>query len=146
MNTNYINKFQRDADPGFTDVKKELKDNYIPFGEEWESMMMKMPKKFIIDMHRKKCQENQQPKDNWISVNAALPEPGKLVWVKRQHGGSIYLAFRQDKPISTNKDASRECHWYGSSRIDGLYGNAFDGWQPQGNFSDVTVIGWKELF
>lgn len=28
MNTNYINKFQRDADPGFTGVKQYLKDNW----------------------------------------------------------------------------------------------------------------------
>lgn len=29
--------------------------DYIPYGEEWEAYLMKLPKKFIIDLYRKKC-------------------------------------------------------------------------------------------
>lgn len=34
-----------------------MKDlDYIPFGPEWEKVLMKLPKKFIINQYRKACQ------------------------------------------------------------------------------------------
>lgn len=38
-------------------------ENYVPFGEEWEKEMMKLPKKFIVEMYRKVCMEKQQAKE-----------------------------------------------------------------------------------
>ncbi len=39
-----------DSKGGFSEPPKE----YLPYGIEWEKEMMKIPKKFIIDMVRKK--------------------------------------------------------------------------------------------
>lgn len=36
------------------------KDDYIPFGEEWEKEIMKMPKKYIIGMYRANCIRNKE--------------------------------------------------------------------------------------
>lgn len=30
-----------------------MEDNYIPYGDEWEKEMMKLPKKYLIDMFKK---------------------------------------------------------------------------------------------
>ena len=38
----------------------ETDEDYIPFGKEWEKELMKLPKKFIIDMYRKVCINNQK--------------------------------------------------------------------------------------
>lgn len=39
-----------DSKGGFSEPPKE----YLPYGKEWEKEMMKVPKKFIIDMVRNK--------------------------------------------------------------------------------------------
>lgn len=39
-----------DSKGGFSEPPKE----YLPYGNEWENEMMKVPKKFIIDMVRNK--------------------------------------------------------------------------------------------
>lgn len=36
---------------------------YEPFGEEWKKEMMKLPKKFIIDMHKDVYQKLQKSYD-----------------------------------------------------------------------------------
>lgn len=38
----------------------EIKDDYTPFGPEWEKELIKFPKAYIIDMYRKKCLELQK--------------------------------------------------------------------------------------
>lgn len=74
-----------------------------------------------------------------------LPEPKKIVWITRT-GGSIYIGCRNDKPLSTNPDASRDCHWWGMPVVDGLYSNQqYDDLHFYCNFSDVTVESWMPL-
>jgi predicted Zn-dependent protease with MMP-like domain len=34
---------------------KTTDENYEPYGEEWEKELMKLPKKFIINMYRNVC-------------------------------------------------------------------------------------------
>jgi hypothetical protein len=36
---------------------KKNKPIYEPFGEEWEAELMKLPKKFIIELYRKVCKQ-----------------------------------------------------------------------------------------
>lgn len=40
--------------------KNKIPENYIPYGEEWKNELMKLPKKFIINMLRNKCLENDE--------------------------------------------------------------------------------------
>lgn len=35
-------------------------DSYVPFGPEWEKEVMKLPKKFIVEMLRKALMANQE--------------------------------------------------------------------------------------
>lgn len=72
-----------------------------------------------------------------------LPKPNKLIWIKRRIGG-IYLGHRIDKPISTNKDASRDCHWYGNPEHLMLLTERNE-LKFRYNFSDTTVEGWAEI-
>jgi len=83
-----------------------------------------------------------------------LPEPNKLIWIKRKNG-SIYLGYRQDKPIATNEDSSRDCYWRANPSHSILIARA----NPSHSmlmadsselhfiysFSDVTVDSWAEL-
>ena len=39
---------------------KKYTEEYVPFGEEWKKELMKIPKRFIIDLYRKGCIKNQQ--------------------------------------------------------------------------------------
>lgn len=41
----------------------EKKDNYIPFGEEWEKQIMKMNKKFIVGLYRAVAMKQQENRD-----------------------------------------------------------------------------------
>ena len=34
-------------------------EDYVPYGEEWEKEMMKLPKKFLINMYRESKKEHQ---------------------------------------------------------------------------------------
>lgn len=72
-----------------------------------------------------------------------LPEPNKLVWIKRNKG-SIYLGYRDDKPIATNEDASKDCFWYGNPTHSMLMADERQ-LRFRYNFSDVTVDSWAEL-
>jgi hypothetical protein len=38
-------------------------DNYIPFGEEWEKEIIKMPKKFIVKLYRTAIMKQQKSRD-----------------------------------------------------------------------------------
>lgn len=52
-------------------------DNYEPFGPEWEKEMMKLPKKFIINMLRKsqlKLKEHEE-KDEPRNIEGSLQKP-----------------------------------------------------------------------
>lgn len=42
------------------EVEVDKPDDYVPYGPEWEKEMMKHTKKFIIELFRKKCLENEQ--------------------------------------------------------------------------------------
>lgn len=73
-----------------------------------------------------------------------LPEPFKLVWLKRKKG-EVYIGYRNEKPFATNPDLSQECHWFGTTfdkmRVEGSYGKLKLG----NNFSDLTVECWSEI-
>jgi len=72
-----------------------------------------------------------------------LPEPNRLVWIKRNRG-HIYLGYRIDKPLSTNEDSSRDCHWYGNPSHNMLWCENYE-LHFNCNFSDVTVKEWADL-
>ena len=72
-----------------------------------------------------------------------LPEPNKLIWIKRKNG-SIYLGYREDKPITTNKDSSRDCCWRANPSHSMLMADSSE-LRFRYNFSDVTVDSWAEL-
>jgi|AntRauTorcE11898_2_1112593.scaffolds.fasta_scaffold55183_2 hypothetical protein len=72
-----------------------------------------------------------------------LPEPNKLIWIKRKNG-SIYLGYREDKPIATNKDSSRDCYWRANPSHSMLMADSSE-LRFRYNFSDVTVDSWAEL-
>lgn len=71
-----------------------------------------------------------------------LPQPNELVLIKRTKGCD-YIGYRNDKPLSKNIDASRDCHWYGRPVNDILVDPANSFFYC--NFSDVTVISWRNL-
>lgn len=54
-----------------------MEDNYIPFGPEWEKEMMKLPKKFLIDMIRKRKPESDE-KDG--RIKELLQQIEELTW------------------------------------------------------------------
>lgn len=43
-------------------------DNYIPFGEEWEKDIMKMNKKFIVEMLKVQCLRNQNNREDFKKI------------------------------------------------------------------------------
>jgi hypothetical protein len=75
----------------------------------------------------------------WVSPETELPEPHRLVWIKRDRG-VIYIGYRLNKPLSTNPDPSSDCWWYGNNSED----MTCKTWNYHFNnsFSDVTVTGW----
>ena len=79
-----------------------------------------------------------------------MPPVNTLVWVKRLpnkiEDEPIYLAMRGNQKLSTNPDASANCHW------NGVHKNALYAEQQRTNmfefnssFSDVTVKEWALL-
>lgn len=83
----------------------------------------------------------------WIRIEDELPPKKVPVWVKRCgnkfEDTPIYLAMRNGQPLSTNSDASRDCHWYGTN-INSLINeqSGIDGIKFDAGFSDITVIEW----
>lgn len=86
-------------------------------------------------------------KQHWFKIEAKLPEPNILVWVRRKPNqieeAPVYLAKRNGQELSTNPDPSTNPHWSGlhvselaqpSDTNDGVY-------FPY-SFSDVTVNEW----
>lgn len=78
----------------------------------------------------------------FTDIKTALPEPNTLVLIQRTKG-QHYLGYRNDRPLSENIDASRDCHWYGRP-INESDVNKSDSFFYC-NFSDVTVVGWSSL-
>jgi hypothetical protein len=84
---------------------------------------------------------------NWIKLEDQLPPKNTLVVVKRYPNKieeePIYFAMREDKPLSVNPDASRDCYWHGSNQNTFLAEHEkpymFDSLSC---FSDVTVKEW----
>lgn len=84
---------------------------------------------------------------NWKQLDIELPPKNTLVLVKRMpnkiEDEPLYFAMRQDKPLSTNPDASRDTYWWGNHKNTFLGENEvaynLDGFS---NFSDVTVKEW----
>lgn len=84
---------------------------------------------------------------NWINLKDQLPPKNTLVLVKRIankiEDEPIYFAMRQNKELSTNPDASRECYWWGNNQKIFLAENeSFLEMDGFANFSDVTVKEW----
>lgn len=83
----------------------------------------------------------------WTKIEDLLPPKKVLVLVKRcankYEESPIYLAMRNGNPLSTNSDASIDCHWYGTN-TNSLKNeqNAIDGIKFDSGFSDITVIEW----
>lgn len=73
-----------------------------------------------------------------------LPPAFTIVLITRKTGDKYY-GYRTDAPLSTNKDASRECHWYGRYLNEGLVCDRMGKLQFGFNFSDVTVKEWQLL-
>jgi hypothetical protein len=71
-----------------------------------------------------------------------LPTANTFVLIQRQNG-SLYLGYRMDKALSTNPDASRECHWYGRPANENDVNKSTSFFYT--NFSDVTVTGWLSI-
>lgn len=83
--------------------------------------------------------------NNWVILTAdTMPPPNTLVWIKRK-GGSMYFGIRKDKPLSTNPDASRDCHWYANQVEKALETDVYGDWHPRVHFSDVTVESWMPI-
>jgi hypothetical protein len=86
----------------------------------------------------------------FIKIEDQLPPKNTLVWIKRipnkVEESPIYLGMRNGRPISTDKDASRNCHWNANhiSKLTSENDNSF-GFAFNSSFSDVTVIGWALL-
>ena len=84
---------------------------------------------------------------NWIKLDEQLPPNNTLVLVKRVSNKvedePIYFAMREDKELSTDIDASRNCYWHGNNKKHILgkqeSPRLLDGFA---NFSDVTVKEW----
>jgi hypothetical protein len=82
---------------------------------------------------------------NWIEFNEEqMPEPKKLVWVKRNKG-DVYLSFREDKPYSVDKELHRDCFWHGNQMPLGIKINEGESWKPHNAFCDKTVSHWAEV-
>lgn len=83
----------------------------------------------------------------WIKLEDQLPPKNTMVLVKRYPNKieeqPIYLAMRQDKELSKNPDASRDCFWHGN-HIDKFFSEQENYYQLDGlsRFSDVTVKEW----
>ena len=85
----------------------------------------------------------------WTEFNKEnMPKPHTLVWVKRKFGDyeNIYLAMRNNKPFSENKDPSRDSFWEGNPLENAAtmiledYNSNF-----RHSFSDVTVTHFALL-
>lgn len=44
-------------------------DSYIPYGPEWEKEMMKLPKKFLIELLKKALTEKNESNDSKSSTS-----------------------------------------------------------------------------
>lgn len=79
----------------------------------------------------------------WIKISEQLPEEGQLCWIRRSYNGhtSLYIGHRAKGEFSTNPDASKNTHWYGS-HIHDMYRCRFWEMKFTANFSDVTVGEW----
>lgn len=51
-------------------------DNYEPYGPEWEAELMKLPKKFIIELYRTSCQKRKEAEaaTAWIPCSERFPD------------------------------------------------------------------------
>lgn len=83
----------------------------------------------------------------WIKIEDKLPPKNTLVLVRRLPNkveeNPIYYAMRQDKELSTNPDASRDCFWFGRNQKQFLSENeSCYNLDSFGNFSDITVKEW----
>jgi hypothetical protein len=83
----------------------------------------------------------------WVKFPDEIPPKNVLVWVKRVpnriEDEPIYLAMRSGCILSTNSDASRNCHWYGNHKNTLKEENAeYNTLHLESSFSDITVIEW----
>lgn len=78
----------------------------------------------------------------FTDIKEKLPEQNVLVLIKRIKG-PVYLGYRNDKPLSSNPDASRETHWTGRPMHEPNVKKNDSFFYCE--FSDVTVSGWALL-
>ncbi|TDS14758.1 hypothetical protein [Sphingobacterium paludis] len=87
-----------------------------------------------------------EEQSKWIRTAVELPPPNTLVWAKRSYRGNqtIYFAKRNSQELSTDPDASRNCHWKGIpyDRLV-LPSDSNEGVHFGYSFSDVTVLEWR---
>ena len=79
---------------------------------------------------------------DFIKQSDELPPANTLVLIERTKGG-FYLGYRLDRPLSTNADPSRECHWHGRPTNESDVNKSKSFFYC--NFSDVTVTGWINI-
>ncbi len=86
------------------------------------------------------CTCDDKNREGWLNIEDGLPETNEVVWIYRK-SGHIYIGYRDGHPLSTNKDASRDCHWYGTPCDDVKLSIKKD-IRIYTNFSDITVSHW----
>lgn len=82
----------------------------------------------------------------WIKLSDKLPPRNVVVWIKRypntKESEPIYLGIRNGRPISTNPDASIDCHWCGINSNDLNDEQTSNTLKFTSSFSDITVNEW----
>jgi hypothetical protein len=56
-------------------------NNYTPYSERWEKMLLRKTKAELIDILKNICKTK-----GWVSVDDFLPEEGQLVWLTNGEG------------------------------------------------------------
>lgn len=51
-----------------------FRENYVPFGEEWEAELLKLPKKQLVAMYRNACIQRIQAKAVIQQTKISIPE------------------------------------------------------------------------
>jgi len=90
--------------------------------------------------------------EDWTRPEDALPPPGMVVWIRRTKNkvedSPVYIGKRNGDPLSTDPDASRNCHWNGghvSTAFEPNERNDYNTLRFTASFSDVTVVSWKRI-
>ena len=83
--------------------------DYIPFGPQWERLMMRFPKKFLIDFGKRNCIENER----WQAENAELRKEWKAYeerTLARMQGDQLIIHDLQLRNAELKKENERLRH------------------------------------